>query len=300
MRIGSLLVSGRLFLAPMVRVTDPAFRVLCREQGASLAFTEMIVAEALARKIPKIVRDTVARPRDRPLGVQIAATDPKIAALAVRCADETAALFDLNLGCPVHHALNQGIGAALLSDPVRIGELLAAMRSATDKPVTAKMRVPYQVSRAIEIARILEQNGADAITVHARDPKQFHVGAVNLEAVRQIRDAVFIPVINNGGVTDQASLHRILETTGCEAVMLARSAIGNPGVFAELQGKKGISKPGALKRYLELCSELGFLHAGRIKQQSLRFAHEMKNQELHQKLEKAKKLDEIKKIVAER
>lgn len=297
MKVDFLSVQGKLWLAPMVRVTDPAFRVLCREQGAALAFTEMINAEALARKIPKLVEETKAHKSDHPLGVQIAANNPKTAGLAVQNADSSADLFDLNMGCPVRKATSQGVGSALLSDPIKIGEIIAAMRGATDKPVTAKMRVPYKVDTAIEIAKILEKNGCDAITVHARDPKQFHKGAVNLEAVRKIRESVSIPIINNGGVKDTKSLALTFEQTGCQAVMLARSAIGNPGVFSELQGKKPISKENALKRYLELCHDLKFLHPGRIKQQALRFAHEMKNPQLHEQLLHARKIEEVELLI---
>jgi len=296
MKLGPLKIHGRLWLAPMVRVTDPAFRVLCREQGAGLAFTEMISAEALTRKIPKLVEETKAHQSDHPLGVQIAANNPKTAGLAVQNADSSADLFDLNMGCPVRKATSQGVGSALLSDPIKIGQIIAAMRGATNKPVTAKMRVPYKVDAAIEIAKILEKNGCDAITVHARDPKQFHAGAVNLEAVKKIRESVSIPIINNGGVKDNESLQFIFEQTGCDAVMLARSAIGNPGVFAKLQGKKPISKENGLKRYLALCHEMGYLHPGRIKQQALRFAHEMKNPGLHEQLLHTRKIEEVEKL----
>ncbi|MFH0954618.1 MAG: tRNA-dihydrouridine synthase family protein [Candidatus Micrarchaeota archaeon] len=292
MKLGSLSISGRLWLAPMVRVTDPAFRVLCREQGAALAFTEMISAEALARKISKIVEETKAHKSDRPLGVQIAANNPKTAALAVQNADPSADLFDLNLGCPVRKATSQGVGSALLSDPVKIGEIISAMRKATDKPITAKMRVPYKVETAVEIAKILEKNGCDAITIHARTPKQFHTGIINFDAVRLIRESIGIPVINNGGVRDKESLELIFEKTGCEAVMLARSAIGNPGIFAELSGKKGISKIDGLKRYLVLCQELGFTHSGRIKQQAIRFASANKSADLVKKLEKVRSIED--------
>lgn len=174
---------------------------------------------------------------------------------------------------------------------------MAAMRSATDKPITAKIRVPHQASQALKIAKILEQNGADAITVHARNPSQGNSSEVNLQAVRQVHQIVSIPVIHNGGVRDNASLETVFEKTACEAVMIASAAIGNPGIFAELQGRNGLTSNEGLKQYLANCKKLNYNHFGRIKQQALRFCHAAGALELHQQIEKARTLNQIELLV---
>lgn len=299
MKIGSLVLRNNLLLAPMVRVSDPAFRVLCREQGAGLAFTEMLYAQAIIHKPPKVMALFESRSEDKPLGVQLAGFEPKSLSEAVLIAAEKADLVDLNLGCPVPKAEKSGVGAVLLEKPGKVVELVKAMRSATNKPVTVKTRLLDSVSKSTALAKAIEKAGADAITVHGRTKQQKRAGPVDFEAVRQIKESLSIPVINNGGIVDRNSLLEIQEKTGCDGFMLARSAIGNPGIFAELQEKKGISRLDGLKRYLELCNELEFRHFGRIKQQCLRFCHTMKNQELHQRLEKTKKFDELKQVIGD-
>ncbi len=298
MKIGSLVLKNNLLLAPMVRVSDPVFRVLCREQGAGLAFTEMLYAQALIHKSPKVIELFKSRPADKPLGVQLAAFDPETLSKAVSIAAETAELVDLNLGCPVPKAEKTGVGAVLLEKPEKIVELVKAMRSATDKPVTVKMRLLDSLPKSIALAKAIENAGADAITVHGRTKQQKRAGPVDFEAVRSIKENLSIPVFNNGGIVDRNSLLEIQEKTGCDGFMLARSAIGNPGIFADLQGKKGISKEAGLKRYLELCSEIEFRHFGRIKQQCLRFASAMGNKALCRSFEKAKTILELEQILS--
>lgn len=293
MHIGSLSLSNDLLLAPLVRVSDPAFRMVCREQGASLAFTEMLYAQAIVHQAPAILAMAAAKPNDRPLGVQLAAFEPKVLAQATAVVAKTADLVDLNLGCPVSRAQNCGVGAVLLHQPTLVGQLVAAMRSATEKPITAKIRLLENWKESVKLAQVIESAGADAVTVHGRTPTQRSSTDVNLKAVAAIKEAVSIPVINNGGVTDATSLNEIRKKTGCAGFMLARSAIGNPGIFAQLQDKKGISKRDGLKRYLEICDEIGFRNFGRIKQQSLRFAGAAKDTELCRKLEKSKSTAEI-------
>ena len=280
-------------LAPMVRVSDPAFRVVCREQGASLAFTEMLYAKAIIHKAPAVLSLVRASLLDCPLGVQLAADEPKSLRGAVGIVAETADLIDLNLGCPVSKAERSGVGAILLQKPDKVAELVKAMRLASDKPITAKMRLLDSLSESVSLAKRIELAGADALTVHGRTKQQKRAGPVDFEAIRTIKESLSIPVINNGGIVDQKSLLEIQEKTNCDGFMLARSAIGNPGIFAQLQGKKGISREDGLKRYLELCTELAFSNFGRIKQQSLRFTHAMNDPELHRKIEKSRSIVEI-------
>lgn len=293
MKIGSLRLANNLLLAPMVRVTDPAFRMVCREQGAALAFTEMLFAQAIVKEAPAILAKTKPLPQDRPLGVQLAGFEPNTLQKAVFNITSRCDLVDLNLGCPVPRAHRQGVGAALLDKPELIGKLVKAMRSATEKPITAKMRILDTVAESVHLARIIEANGADALTVHGRTKQQHHSGAVDFDAVLAIKEAVSIPVINNGGITGRASMLEIQAKTKCDGFMLARSAIGNPGIFAELQGKKAMVPADALKRYLQICNETGFSHRGRIKQQAIRFASVIGNAELSQKLEKVKTKEEL-------
>ncbi|MBU0636287.1 tRNA-dihydrouridine synthase family protein, partial [Candidatus Micrarchaeota archaeon] len=223
---------------------------------------------------------------------------PEILQEATTMVAKQADVIDLNLGCPVQKAERQGVGAVLLQKPDLVEKLVHAMRTVTEKPITAKMRLVKSIPKSVALAKCIERGGVNAITVHGRTKTQKRKGMIDFEAVKAIKESVAIPVINNGGVQNQNSLVEIQEKTGCDGFMLARSAIGNPGIFAEVQGKQGISKEKALKRYLELCTELNFRHFGRIKQQCLRFGHALNNKSLSRAMEKVRSSKELEKITS--
>ena len=244
-KISSLALKNQLVLAPMYRVTDLPFRLLCREQGAGLCFSEMINSEALIRDNQSNWRLAQTSPEDGPLGLQLfgARTESMKKAAEMLIEKQRFELLDLNLGCPSHGVLNQGSGAALLKRPERISEILKSWKD-LGKPVTAKIRVAPNVLHSIKIAKAIEKAGASALIVHGRTVEQEHKGKVDFVAIKRIKKALGIPVIGNGGVKTKADFDLMLEKTKCDAIMIGIGAIGNPGVFAELLGQKPISKIG--------------------------------------------------------
>jgi tRNA-dihydrouridine synthase len=179
--------------------------------------------------------------------------------------------LDLNLGCPSDNVINQGAGSALLKRPVRVKEIISCWQG-LGKPVTAKIRSDQNILRTIRLAKEIERAGASAISIHGRTVKQENKGMVDFVAIKRVKKAVGIPVIGNGGIANKAGFERMLEKTGCDAAMVGTAAIGNPGVFAEILGKKPIAREQAFLKYLELCKKHGLnAYPGRMKTQAVRF-----------------------------
>jgi tRNA-dihydrouridine synthase B len=257
----------------------------------------MTNAEAVVRN-PRVARQAILRhPAETPFGIQLAAKTPQTLAKAISILESGADTFDLNLGCPAKRTVQSGIGSALLTTPDQIKALVTAMRQATEKPITAKIRLPNDKEMAVDVAQTIQDAGADALTVHARTVAQGRSGPVDTDMVARIKETLSIPVINNGGVHDETSFKEILSKTGCDAVMLARSAIGNPAIFAELCGEPAWSRTEGLRRYLAYCHEIGFLHPGRIKTNVLYFL-ETGPAQTKRAVQKAKTLPAIEEIVA--
>jgi len=292
--IADVKVKNRLVLAPMAGISDLAFRLLCREQGAGLCFTEMINAEAISRNNKSSFRLAQTCKKDRPLGLQLfgARTDSmkKAAKELVSCTDFD--FFDLNLGCPDPNVLKQGAGAALLKRSKRAQEIVKAL-SRHGKPVTAKIRLSSNVLHSIRFCKALEQAGASAISVHAKTVKQLYSGQANFVAVKRIAKAVSVPVIANGNIATSEDVEKTLASTKAEAVMLGRAAIANPGVFAELQGSNGIKPLDALFKYLELCSKHGVRNFGKKKIMVSRFLAKARQKHAGLLLQKAQNDEEI-------
>ncbi len=299
MSIRSLLEKNRLCLAPMYKVTDIAFRMLCKEQGAGLVFTEMANSEAIKRNNKATFRLIKTTEQEKPVGVQIFGAKPGVCAEATArvCENSKADLIDFNLGCPVRHIRQQGAGAALLARPKRIAEIIKAMVDVSDRPVSAKIRSLGSAKQTAQIAKIIERAGAELLTVHARTIKQLYKGEVDYGAIKTAKAALGIPVIGNGGITNREKMQAMLERTNCDAVMVGRAAIGNPGIFAELQGKQGIERIEAFFRYIELSKELGCFNFGRAKLHAVQFIKPFKDLELMQKIEHSKEIGEIVKAI---
>ncbi len=292
LKIGSLVLSNQLILAPMFKITDLPFRILCREQGASLAFAEMTHCDAILRNPRIAAAVTHSNERDKPFGIQLAAENPGKLLEAIRLLEDQADLFDLNLGCPSPRTRATGHGSALLAFPQKISQLVAAMRKATDKPITAKIRLPPHPEHAVALSKLIADAGADALTVHARAVSARHSGDVDLGIVARIKSELSIPVINNGGVRNAETLGIIAAQTNCDGFMLARSAIGNPGIFAQVQQQVPISSQEALVRYLSYCEEFEFRAFGRIKMQCLHFVARQSPQ-IKNQFQKAKTFEEL-------
>lgn len=229
-------------LAPLAGVSDSPFRRLAREQGASLVYTEMVSADGLTRASQATFDYCRFAPEERPIGIQLFGSDPATMADATRVLcelpeDRRPDLVDINMGCPVRKVVNRCAGAALLNDVPRIRDIVSAMTAVSTLPVTAKIRLGWDGNsrNVVEVSRVLEQAGAAAVAIHARTRAEKFEGEAHWEMIAEAKRAVSIPVIGNGDVRTEDDALRMLETTGCDAVMLGRAAFGDPWVFRRLR-----------------------------------------------------------------
>ncbi len=228
--------SGAL-LGPMAGVADSAFRRICVRFGAAATVSEMVSAKALCFQDAKSRDLMVFDESERPFGIQLFGDDPAIMARAAGIAESLGPDFiDINMGCPVPKIAGNGSGAALMRRPELAYEIVKAVCGATDLPVSVKLRKGWDETHvnAVEIAQLAEKAGAAAVTVHGRTKAQGYAFPVDSDIIRQVRQAVSIPVVGNGGITDAAGAAKMLEQTGCRAVMIAQGALGNPFVFEQI------------------------------------------------------------------
>jgi|KBSSwiStaDraftv2_1062776.scaffolds.fasta_scaffold65870_4 tRNA-dihydrouridine synthase B len=251
-RIGDVAFDSPFVLAPLAGVSDSPFRQLAREQGASAVYTEMVSADGLARGNQATLDYCRFEPHERPLGIQLFGSDPGVMAEATRilCDLPEAArpdLIDINMGCPVRKVVNRCAGAALLNDVPRLSSIVAHMAEVSTVPVTAKIRLGWDgdSQNVVEVSKRLEQSGARAVAIHARTRAEKFEGAAHWEMIAAAKQAVGIPVIGNGDVRTPEDAERMLETTGCDLVMLGRAAFGDPWVFRRLRAhhERGESLP---------------------------------------------------------
>lgn len=237
MNIGGLTLKNNIFLAPLAGVSDRPFRVLCAEQGAGLVYTEMVSAKAISFGNKKTAMLLKTSPEIETVGVQLFGNDPKIIAeSAKRIDNEGIALFDVNMGCPVPKVVNNGEGSALMRDPLLIGKIVEALVNAVDKPVTIKIRKGFteESANAVEVGRIAQASGAAAVGIHGRTREQYYSGKADWHCIRELKEALSIPVIGNGDIFSAEDAVRMFDETGCDAVMVARGAQGNPWIFSEI------------------------------------------------------------------
>lgn len=238
MRIGNIVLKNNLILAPIAGVTGLPFRILARREGCGLAFTEMVSAKGLYYNDEKTEKLLDTCDEDRPLGVQIFGSEPEIMAYAAReLSVREFDIIDINLGCPTPKIVKNGDGAALLLNPDLAAKVISSVVEASRVPVTVKMRIGWDENNinGIEIARIAQKAGVSAVTVHARTRCQFYRGKADWKYIKEIKRELDIPVIGNGDIFSPEDAKRMIEETGCDGIMIARGALGNPRIFNEVE-----------------------------------------------------------------
>lgn len=237
LKIGNVTLENNLILAPMAGVTDLPFRLLCKEQGAGLLCMEMVSAKAIYYRNRNTEALLSIDERELPVSLQLFGSDADIISeMAKRIEERPFSILDLNMGCPVPKVAGNGEGSALMKNPALVEEIVSKTVKAIKKPVTVKIRKGFDAAHvnAVEIARIAEASGAAAVAVHGRTREQYYQGKADWDIIRQVKEAVRIPVIGNGDVVSPESAEAMLWETGCDGIMIGRGAQGNPWLFGQI------------------------------------------------------------------
>ena len=237
LKIGNVIIDHPVILGPMAGVTDLPFRVLCHEQGAGLVCTEMVSAKAILYKNRNTQALMRTDPTEHPVSLQLFGSDPdSVSEAAAMIEDLPFEILDFNMGCPVPKVVNNMEGSALMKDPMRGAAIISAVVRKIRKPVTVKIRKGFNLDsvNAVEVAKRMEDAGVSAIAVHGRTREQYYSGEADWEIIRQVKNAVSIPVIGNGDVDSPRKAEKMMRETGVDGVMIARAARGNPWIFHQV------------------------------------------------------------------
>lgn len=234
MKFKNIETPNNVFLAPMAGITDLPFRLICKEFNAGMVYTEMVSAKGLFYDSDRSKLLLSVEEQEHPVGAQLFGSDPKILSEMAKVVCESDVDFiDINMGCPAPKITKNGEGSALLKRPELIGEIVYAVSHAIDKPLTIKIRKGFddESVNAVEVAKIIEQAGASALTIHGRTREQFYSGEADWDIIKKVKESVNIPVVGNGDIRTPEDAKRMMDQTGCDAVLIARAAQGNPWIF---------------------------------------------------------------------
>ena len=237
MKIGNLELENNVFLAPMAGVTDLPFRILCKEMGCGLVYSEMVSAKGILYDNKNTTELLEIDPKERPVAVQLFGSDPEIlGAMAKKIEQYPIDIIDVNMGCPAPKIVKNGEGSCLMKTPELVGRIVKSLVESQSKPVTIKFRKGFDDDHvtAVEIAKIAEATGASAVAGHGRTREQYYSGKADWDIIKQVKEAVNIPVIGNGDVFTPQDAKNLLEHTGCDAIMVGRGAQGNPWIFKRI------------------------------------------------------------------
>lgn len=268
LKIGNVELENNILLAPMAGVTDLSFRKICKKYGnPGLVYTEMISSKGLYYNDNKTEQFLQLNEEKHPIAIQIFGSDPKIMRQATKIVEQYGDVIDINMGCPAPKVVKNGDGSKLLLDLNLVGEIVKEVVQSTQKPVTVKIRKGWNNENvvAVEVAKIIEQAGAQAITIHGRTREQYYSGTVDLDIIKQVKEAVKIPVIGNGDIKNAKDAIRMFEYTGVDGIMIGRGILGEPwnmqNIINELEGnnqtieKTPKEKFEIIKEHLELAIE---------------------------------------------
>lgn len=239
MKIGNIELENNVFLAPLAGYTDLPFRLICKEQGAGLVFTEMVSAKGMYYNDKKTQHITTSHEKERPVALQIFGSDPEIMANVVEeklNLRDDIAIIDINMGCPAPKIVKNNDGSALMKDPKLVETILKALVKASKKPVTVKIRKGYDHDNinGIEIAKIAEACGVSAITIHARTRDMFYSGQADWDYIKKMKQEISIPLIGNGDIFTPEDAIKMLKDTGCDGILIGRGSMGNPWIFKRI------------------------------------------------------------------
>jgi len=314
MRYGNAFLEGKFVLGPMAGYSDIAFRLLCRKRGAAMCFTEFANAAAVVRGAPAALKLMRTCSEEMPVGIQIFGSDGETMAKAARlisekveCGELFASCIDLNFGCPSSSVVRAGAGSALLRKPEKVASIVSACASASSVPITAKIRAGWNSGNAVAIAKLAEQAGASGITVHWRTATEGRRRSSGWGAVGEVKQAVSMPVIGNGGASSPQRAVQFLRETGCDAVMVSSAALGNPGIFARanalLEGKEIAplsweEKLADFREYARLAGEHSALSPKSLRAHAIKFLSGFRGvKEARKRLNAAKSAEEIAAVV---